>query len=98
MFDRFESLFGSLNGYSPIHRFPSDLLGGSNKDAKASKEAVVDWGGPSPATTDIDGKKQFFRRRGWIKQFFAETGARAGDWVRIEETSPHRYRVSLEKA
>lgn len=30
-----------LRGY--LHRFPSDLVGGSNRVARASKEAVIDW-------------------------------------------------------
>jgi hypothetical protein len=85
-----------LRGY--VHRFPSDLLGGSNKNTKASKEAVIDWGGPSPAITDIDGEKQLFRGRGWTKQFFGMTGACPGDWVLVEETGPYRYRVSLKRA
>jgi len=85
-----------LRGY--VHRFPADLLGGSNKDTKASKEAVIDWGGPSSAVTDIDGEKQFFRGRGWIKQFFEATGARPGDSVFVEEEGPYRYKISLKKA
>jgi hypothetical protein len=85
-----------LRGY--IHHFPTDLLGGSNKDAKASQEAVIDWGGPSPAVTDIDGEKQFFRARSWIKRFFEATGARPGDSVFVEEEGPYRYKISLKKA
>jgi hypothetical protein len=81
-----------------IQRFPSDLIGGSNKAARAPKEAIIDWGGPSPATTDIDGEKQFFRGRGWIKQFYESNGARPGDWVLVEETGPYRYTVRLKKA
>jgi hypothetical protein len=84
-----------LRGY--VHRFPSDLVGGPNKTEKAGKEAAVDWGGASPVLTDIDGEKQFFRARGWIKQFFEITGACAGDWVLVEETGPYRYRASLKK-
>lgn len=81
-----------------LHRFPSDIVGGPNLDAKASKEATIDWGGPTPAMSDIDSEKQFFRRRGWIKQFFETAGARAGDWVYVEEVAPYHYRVSLGKA
>jgi hypothetical protein len=81
-----------------IQRFPADLIGGSNKAEKASKEAIIDWGGPSPAMTDIDGGKQFFRGRGWIKQFFESNGARPGDWVLVEETGPYRYTISLKRA
>lgn len=85
-----------LRGY--LHRFPSDLVGGSNKQAKAPKDAVIDWGGASPVITDIDGEKEFFRARGWIKQFFEATGACRGDWVLVEEAASYRYKVRLEKA
>lgn len=80
-----------------IHRFPPDLVGGSNKSYAAARSAVVDWGGPAPIETDIDGQKEFFRARGWVRQFFASNGAQPGDIVRVEETAPYRYRVSLLK-
>jgi hypothetical protein len=81
-----------------IHRFPSELVGGSNKSEKAAREAFIEWGGPILVVTDIDGEKQFFRARGWIKQFFEMTDACAGDHVLVEEAGPYRYRVSLRKA
>jgi hypothetical protein len=81
-----------------VHRFPSDLIGGSNTSEAAPRMALVDWGGPAPVETDIDGKKQFFRKRGWIRAFFEANGATAGDDVRVEETAPYRYRVTLKKA
>lgn len=80
-----------------IHRFPSDLIGGSNKREAAPRSALVDWGGPVPVETDIDGEKQFFRARGWVRRFFEANDAKAGDTVRVEETAPYRYRVSLRK-
>jgi hypothetical protein len=81
-----------------VDRFPSELVGGSNKTERAVKQAVIDWGGPSHAVTDIDGDKQIFRERGWTKQFFEVNEAQAGNWVLIEEAGPYRYRVSLKKA
>lgn len=81
-----------------LDRFPSDLVGGSNKDTRALKDAVIDWGGANLAITDIDGQKQFFRGRGWIKQFFETRDARPGDYVLVEETAPYRYKISLKKA
>lgn len=80
-----------------IHRFPTDLVGGSNESLSAQKRALVDWGGPSAIETDIDGEKKFFRKRSWVKQFFADNDAEPGDRVRVEETAPYRYRVSLHK-
>ena len=80
-----------------VDRFPADLIGGSSKDNRAPRLAVVDWGGAAPVETDIDGEKQFFRSRGWVRDFFQQTGAVEGDFVRIEETAPYRYRVTLIK-
>lgn len=80
-----------------LARFPADLIGGSNKENAAPKMAVVDWGGATTETTDIDGTKGIFRKRGWIGRFFADNDAAPGDKVRVEETAPYRYRVSLIK-
>lgn len=80
-----------------MDRFPLDLIGGSNKSQTAQKMAIIDWGGPTTTETDIDGSKQFFRARSWIRQFFTDTDAVPGDVVRVEETAPYRYRVSLIK-
>lgn len=81
-----------------VHRFPDDLIGGSNRHEKATKQASIDWGGGADTLTDIDGEKLFFRGRGWIRQFFELTGAEAGDWVLVEETGSYRYKISLKKA
>lgn len=80
---------------SIFDRIPADAKGGSNKASAARKEIIVDWGGPEPVRTDIDGDKKFFRARGWIGAFYKLNRAKAGDKVRIEETAPYRYRVSL---
>jgi hypothetical protein len=81
-----------------IDRFPADVIGGSNKTEAALRDVTIDWGGPEPVRTDIDGKdKKFFRARGWIGAFYKLNRAQAGDLVVIEETAPYRYRVSLKK-
>jgi hypothetical protein len=81
-----------------IDRFPADVIGGSNKSSAARGEVTIDWGGPEPVGTDIDGKdKKFFRARGWIGAFYKLHRAEAGDLVVIEETAPYRYQVSLKK-
>jgi hypothetical protein len=46
--------------------------------------------------TDIDGKKKFFRARGWIGAFYKINHAEPGDRVVIYETAPYRYRVRLK--
>ncbi|RWE54180.1 hypothetical protein [Mesorhizobium sp.] len=78
-----------------MDKFPRDAIGGSNDSEIASHELIVDWGGPEPVRTDLDGEKKFFRARGWIGDFYKLNRAKAGDKVRIEETAPYRYRVSL---
>ncbi|MDQ6436334.1 hypothetical protein RB623_19935 [Mesorhizobium sp. LHD-90] len=80
---------------SIFDRFPADAKGGSNKASAAKKDIIVDWGGPEPVRTDLDGEKKFFRARGWIGSFYKLNRAKTGDKVRFEETAPYRYRVSL---
>lgn len=80
-----------------VDRFPNDLVGGSNRRNAVPRMALVDWGGSVLTETDIDGKKEFFRSRGWVREFFAMTAAKAGDMVRVEETAPYCYRVSLKR-
>jgi len=82
-----------------VHKFPDDVIGGSNRSKAAPREVLLDWGGPEPARTDIDGEdKKFFRARGWVGAFYARNDAQAGDFVVIEPVDPYRYRVRLEKA
>ncbi|WP_131829953.1 hypothetical protein [Consotaella salsifontis] len=80
-----------------FERFPEDAVGGSNRHERARRDVLVEWGGPVPVRTDLDGSKRFFRARGWIRDFFVSNEAQAGDRVRIEETAPYCYRVSLKK-
>lgn len=81
-----------------LDRFPADVIGGSNASKAARATALVDWGDATLVETDIDGEdKHFFRKRGWVRQFFERNSAMPGDYVRVEETAPHSYRVSLIK-
>ena len=78
-------------------RFSADAVGGSNRREAAVRTIKVDWGGPRPAETDLDGQKRFFRARGWVKAFFENNSAEPGDVVLVEEIAPYCYRVALEK-
>lgn len=78
-------------------KFPADAIGGSNRASAAQREIAVDWGGGTVVMTDLDGSKRFFRKRGWIREFFARHGARAGDMVMVEEVAPYCYRVVLQR-
>ena len=76
--------------------FPPDVIGGSNASEAAARHLEIDWGGPETAMTDIDGTKSIFRARGWVRRFFAASGAREGDAVVFTQTAPYRISVHLE--
>jgi len=80
-----------------IERFPSDLIGGSNKRELASRMATIHWNAGEPITTDIDGSKKFFRSRGWIGDFFRLNKVAVGDKVVVDELAPYQYRVTHVK-
>ena len=80
-----------------LEKFPSDCIGGRNKQEAAPRELTVDWGGPSPVKTDIDRTKRMFRRRGWVRQFFLSAGAREGDTVVVTSTAPYLVQVRVER-
>lgn len=84
-----------LRGF--FDKFPADAIGGSNRASAAKREIAVDWGGETVVMTDLDGAKRFFRKRGWIREFFARYGVRAGDMVMVEETAAYCYRVILQR-
>lgn len=80
-----------------FEKFPADAIGGSNRASAAKREIAVDWGGATVVMTDLDGQKKFFRKRGWIREFFERHGVRAGDMVAVEEVAPYSYRVALQR-
>ncbi|SUB01468.1 DNA polymerase III subunit epsilon [Pannonibacter phragmitetus] len=80
-----------------FEKFPDDAIGGSNRESAASREIAVDWGGEAVVMTDLDGAKKFFRKRGWIREFFEQRGVRAGDIVTVEEIAPYSYRISHQR-
>lgn len=80
-----------------IGSFPSEVFGGSNKTEAAPRHLEIDWGGPVTVKTDIDRTKSIFRARGWVRRFFATSGAREGDIVVFTETGAYRISVHLER-
>jgi len=80
-----------------FEKFPADAIGGSNRASAAQREIAVDWGGNTVVMTDLDGAKKFFRKRGWIREFFTRHGVRAGDTVTVEEIAPYSYRVAPQR-
>jgi hypothetical protein len=80
-----------------LSAFPKEVIGGPNAGSRAARTVAIDWGGATPAVTDIDGTKRIFRSRGWIRSFFERTGARSGDTVVVEQAGAASYRVRLER-
>ncbi len=78
-----------------ISAFPREVIGGGNRAGAASRTVSIFWGGSTPISTDIDGKKKIFRERAWVRGFFERNLARPGDAVEIAETAPFCYQVTL---
>ncbi|WP_240512373.1 exonuclease domain-containing protein [Pseudoruegeria sp. SK021] len=77
--------------------FPEDCIGGPNAASAAPRSVLVRWGASSQITTDIDGKKKLFRKRGWVREFFETNAAQAGNHVQIYELGPYEYEVSVHR-
>lgn len=80
-----------------FNAFPQEVIGGSNAATAARQTITVEWGGSSTAVTDLDGEKKFFRKRGWIREFFARTRAVPGDTVLVEMVRQYTYRVTVRR-
>lgn len=78
--------------------FPKEAVGGLNAATAARQTISVEWGGDSVAVTDLDGEKKFFRKRGWVREFFERTEAVAGDTVLVEKLGAYDYRVTVQRA
>ncbi|GGO58396.1 hypothetical protein GCM10011315_27860 [Roseovarius pacificus] len=77
--------------------FPADCIGGANASTAAPRSLTVRWGSSNPTVTDLDGKKKLFRKRGWVREFFTQNDARAGDKVMIHAIGKFDYEVSIER-
>jgi DNA (cytosine-5)-methyltransferase 1 len=80
--------------------FPSECYGKSNaKSGTGQKLKLFVEGLPDPIETDIskdDGNgrpRNFFRKRGWVRRFFARHNLRPGDVVAIERIDKFAYRI-----
>lgn len=82
-----------LSGH--LEFFPEEVIGGANKQSKASKVLTLHLAGlPEPVKTDIAADKRIFRLRDrrW-HEFFKRHDLKAGDKVAIERISAYEYRV-----
>lgn len=88
-----------LTGHTDF--FPADSFGPASSKAGTGKFLRLDVQGlAQPVWTDIptdarSGKpRRFFRRRGWVREFFKKHGIKHGDTIAIERVSSHRYRIT----
>ena len=83
---------------SILELFPASAVGGTSDAARASRLLEVHSGIGEPVFTDIAGDKKIFRKRTWVGEFFAAHELKAGDFVVVERTGPHRYHVYPKRA
>jgi len=81
--------------------FPADCYGAPTSKGTQGETLRLDVDGLSESVyTDIptdakSGKpRRFFRKRAWVREFFAKHGIKPGDTISIERVSSHRFRVS----
>lgn len=75
-----------------IDLFPTDVLGGGNQSQQGRTVRVL-WNDES-VETDIVRSRNIFRRRGWLRKFFAANHIIAGDRVMLEQMGPYLFRMS----
>jgi hypothetical protein len=75
--------------------FPPDVVGGANKTVSAPRTVQIDFGS-GQVNTDVVRDKRIFRKRGWLRRFFADNSLAPGDRVVLERLGPYSYRVSAE--
>ncbi|MER9240677.1 hypothetical protein [Mesorhizobium sp. M0633] len=80
--------------YLPLDFFPKDAIGGSNKSELAKRTISIAFVPGQRVETDIDGTKRILRARSPVADFFARTGMKDGDAVRIARVEPYRYEIA----
>lgn len=74
---------GNLSVRTARHLLPEGVIGGSSRDGAAARRLTVVFHPGETVETDIAGDKMLLRCRGAVADFYARTGARAGDLVHI---------------
>lgn len=73
--------------------FPVSSIGGGSEAEQASQLLEIHAGIGEPVATDIAGDKKIFRRRAWVREFFAAHQLKAGDKMVVERTGIHRFHI-----
>jgi hypothetical protein len=75
--------------------FPEDVIGGSNRSARAPRFLTLEAEGLPSVETDIAGDKKIFRDRGWVGAFFRHNEVGPGDKVGMTRLGPYRFRLDV---
>lgn len=78
--------------------FPADSIGGGNAKSRASRLLRVKPLGGESLETDIDGKKNIFRKRDWVAAMFKRANAKCGDYVFIKMQNDGSYEIGVDKS
>jgi hypothetical protein len=81
---------------SVIERFPSDVIGGANKQSGASSQMTITLPFGPDVQTDIAGDKNIFRKRGWVKRLYEYRNAVPGDQIAIVWLTSHHISIDVE--
>jgi len=81
---------GNLSVRTALHLLPDGVVGGSNRDSAAVRGVTVVFDPGETVETDIDGDKMLLRCRGAVSDFYARSGVKAGNLVRM-----HRDRTGV---
>lgn len=82
--------------YLPLEFFPTDAIGGKNKDEAAPRQLSITFQPGQVVHTDIDGTKRILRVRAPVGDFMARSGIVEGDKVVIRRNIPYAYSISKE--
>jgi hypothetical protein len=83
---------------SCLSMFPADSIGGGNVKAQARRLLTIQPRGDEQLETDIDGKKNIFRKRKWVGAMFQRATEKPGDYVFIEEQDDGSYEIWVEES
>lgn len=83
---------------SCLSMFPTDSIGGSNAKLRASRLLQINPLGYEKLETDIDGKKNIFRKRDWVGAMFRRANAKLGDYVFMKKHDDGTYEIWLDKS
>lgn len=83
---------------SCLAMFPTDSIGGGNAKSRASRLLQIKPLGGEELETDIDGKKNIFRKRDWVGAMFKRGNATLGDYVFIKKQDNGSYEIGVEKS